>query len=230
MPPQKLLKQSPRTKSLNSEIDPVEWDRLQELTRYEREARERGVKVIAGVDEAGRGPLAGPVVAATCVIPEGIWLPGIDDSKKLTMRKRREFFLWIKENGIDYSVGIVHAEVIDEINILQATIRAMQEAVRGLQEKADLLLVDGLYVECDGIPVEKIIKGDQKSQSIAAASVIAKETRDDLMREYDERWPQYGFSGHKGYGTKRHMEALREFGPCEIHRRSFAPVLKYSMN
>jgi len=200
-------------------------NRYHELNLYENKKRKEGYQTIAGVDEAGRGPLAGPVVAAACVIPEGCYLDGIDDSKKLTPKKRSELFLCITEDdAIQYGVAAVDVAVIDRVNILQATILAMLEAVEKLGKRPDYLLVDGMELKQSAIPVEGIIKGDSKSQSIAAASVLAKVWRDRKMMEYHERWPMYGFDRHKGYGTKRHLEALGEHGPCEIHRRSFEPV------
>ena len=193
---------------------------------FEKEARQQGCFFVAGVDEAGRGPLAGPVVAAAVILPDDAELPeGVNDSKKLTAAVRKKLLKEIKENeAIRWSVGIVDAAKIDEVNILNATHLAMKIAVEGLQPDVDYCLVDGLPVH--GLPVEHraIVKGDSRSYSIAAASIIAKETRDDMMAEYDEAYPGYGFAKHKGYGTKAHIEALKELGPCEIHRRSFAPV------
>lgn len=200
--------------------------RLIELTRFESEALNLGYRFIAGVDEAGRGPLAGPVVAAACLIPNGIFLPGVDDSKKLTPKKRASLFEAIKsEPRIHYGVGVISSEEIDRVNIYQATILAMLAAINALKIPPDYLLVDGMQLPHPSIPVQKIIKGDAKSQSIAAASIIAKETRDALMDQYDEQWPRYGFKKHKGYGTEMHMAALFEHGPCPIHRRSFEPVV-----
>lgn len=201
-----------------------ELDRLQQLLRYEEAARHLGYRILAGVDEAGRGPLAGPVVAAACSIPEGILLPGVNDSKQLTVRQREILFKEITcHDSILYGIGIISHEEIDRINILQATIKAMIEAVNGLSTQPDYLLVDGLKLN-HAIPSEKIIKGDAKSQSIAAASIIAKETRDALMMQYHEQWPHYGFDRHKGYGTQKHLEAIREYGPCPIHRMTFEPL------
>ena len=195
---------------------------------FEEHFRLLGFQAIAGVDEAGRGPLAGPVVAAALIIGEDCDLPeGINDSKKLSQKKRRSIYekLLTCEN-LYYGVGLVEPAKIDEINILQATHLAMRKAVEALPKTADYLLVDGLPVA--GLPVDHraIVKGDSRSVSIAAASIIAKETRDDIMLEAAGKYPQYGFEKHMGYGTKKHMEALTEFGPCPLHRRSFAPVRK----
>lgn len=196
----------------------------QEHVIYEEKARSRGAQLIAGVDEAGRGPLAGPVVAAVCIIPKGLFFPGINDSKKLTVLQREKFFAEISLHpDVVYSVGLSSPEEIDQINIYQATILAMQRAVDGMPTKPDYLLVDGLLLP-HLIPSEKIIKGDSLSQSIAAASVLAKVTRDRLMFEYDQRWPQYGFKQHKGYGTKQHLSAIAAHGSCPIHRMTFAPL------
>lgn len=206
-------------------IDQSELDRLEDLQVYERKFREKGFRFIAGVDEAGRGPLAGPVVAAACIIPEGVVIPGVNDSKKLKPKKRAEIFNSIvNDPHIYYGVGIVSADEIDRINILQATIQAMLKAVLALGRKPDVLLVDGLKLPHPSIFVEKIIKGDAKSQSIAAASIIAKETRDKLMEDIDLKWPGYGFKNHKGYGTTLHLEALKKLGPCPLHRKTFAPI------
>ena len=195
---------------------------------FEEEAEKRGCFFIAGVDEAGRGPLAGPVVAAAAIINRKLQLPsGIDDSKKLTPVKRAKLFEELKSHpAITWSTGIVDAKKIDEINILNATHLAMKKAVEGLSQKADYCLVDGLPVK--GLPVEHnaIVKGDGRSASIGAASIIAKETRDLMMVEYDNIYPGYGFAKHKGYGTKVHTEALEKLGPCPIHRFSFLPVAK----
>ncbi|MCM8525167.1 MAG: ribonuclease HII [Lentisphaeraceae bacterium] len=200
----------------------------QGLFHFEEEARKQGCFFVAGVDEAGRGPLAGPVVAAAVILPQDYPLPqGVNDSKKLSAAQRARLFTEIKENKhIRWATGIVDAQKIDEINILQATYLAMKKAVVGLGEKVDFCLVDGLPVH--GLPVDHkaIVKGDSRSYSIAAASIIAKETRDEMMVEYSLKYPGYGFEKHKGYGTKAHMEALMKNGPCPIHRVSFEPVRK----
>lgn len=200
-----------------------EQARLKALLKYEMAARREGFKVIAGIDEAGRGPLAGPVVAAACIIPKGISLPGVNDSKQLSVVARERLFATITSHpDIIYGVGLVDAGEIDRINIYQATIKAMIAAVEQLSLVPDYLLVDGMQLPY-GIPSLKIVKGDALSQSIAAASIIAKVKRDDLMQEYHARWPQYAFDRHKGYGTELHMEAIALHGPCPIHRLSFAP-------
>ena len=181
----------------------------------------QGVKVIAGVDEAGRGPLAGPVCAAAVILPQHLEIPGLTDSKKLTDKKRRELFPIIKEQAIAYGIGIATEKEIDEINILQATFLAMQRALYQLAVKPDLALIDGNREKDFGIPVKTVVKGDSLSMNIAAASILAKVTRDDLMVELAKEYPQYDFEIHKGYGTKAHYAALTEHGPCSIHRMTF---------
>lgn len=215
---QPLKPQKPK----HSRIKAAEWKRLLALTEYERDALQHGYRVIAGLDEAGRGPLAGPVVAAACVIPEDRYIIGIDDSKKLTAEKRHAIFDEIKSDGsIKFSIGIVSPEEIDRINIYQASLAAMLQALEQLSVVPDMLLVDGMHLDYSSIPCKKIIKGDQLSQSIAAASIIAKETRDKMMREYHLKWPHYGFDKHKGYGTAGHIEAIAKYGQCPIHRLTF---------
>ena len=179
------------------------------------------IKVICGVDEAGRGPLAGPVCAAAVILPKDLEIPGLTDSKKLTDKKRRELFPVIKEQAIAYGIGLASEAEIDEINILQATFLAMQRAIDQLQVKPDFALIDGNREKDFGLPVKTVVKGDSLSANIAAASVLAKVTRDDLMVALAEEYPQYGFEIHKGYGTKAHYEALREFDACPVHRKSF---------
>ena len=179
------------------------------------------VRLICGVDEAGRGPLAGPVCAAAVILPANLEIPGLTDSKKLTDKKRRELYPVIKECAIAYGIGFASEQEIDEINILQATFLAMQRAIDQLEVKPDLALIDGNRQKDFGIPAKTVVKGDSLSASIAAASILAKVTRDNLMLEQAERYPQYKFDVHKGYGTKAHYEALREFGPCQIHRMTF---------
>lgn len=206
-------------------FDEAEWQRLKALNCFEDAARQRGIEMIAGVDEAGRGPLAGPVVAAACIIPEGLYLEGADDSKKLTPKQRYDLFEIIIGNpNIRYAVGIVSSEEIDRINIYQATVQAMLIAVNGLDPAPELLLVDGMNLPHPKIPCQKIIGGDALSHSIAVASIIAKETRDRLMLEYHLKWPNYGFDRHKGYGTEMHRDALEKHGPCPIHRFTFEPI------
>lgn len=179
------------------------------------------IRVICGVDEAGRGPLAGPVCAAAVILPKDLELPGLTDSKKLTDRKRRELFPLIQEHAVAYGIGFATEQEIDEINILQATFLAMQRALDQLAVMPDLALIDGNREKNFGIPVKTVIKGDSLSANIAAASILAKVSRDNLMVELAETYPQYGFEIHKGYGTKAHYAALREFGPSPIHRMTF---------
>jgi ribonuclease HII len=180
-----------------------------------------GVESIAGVDEAGRGPLAGPVVAAAVILPEGLLIEGVNDSKKLSPKRREILFHAIYDKALSVGVGIVSHEVIDRINIYQATILAMRKAVEKLNHPPSLVLADGNIFKHESLRYRNVINGDATSATIAAASIIAKVTRDSLMREYHEQFPLYGFDRHKGYGTKLHMEALRQHGVCPIHRRSF---------
>ena len=179
------------------------------------------VGVICGVDETGRGPLAGPVCAAAVILPQGEIIPGLNDSKKLTDKKRRELFPVIKEKAIAYGIAFASEAEIDEINILQATFLAMKRAIAQLDGKADFALIDGNRETDFGIPCQTVVKGDSRSANIAAASVLAKVTRDIYMEELAEKYPQYGFEIHKGYGTKAHYEALRTYGPSPMHRMSF---------
>ena len=180
-----------------------------------------GVNVICGVDEAGRGPLAGPVCAAAVILPPHLEIPGLTDSKKLTDKKRRELYPIIKEQAIAYGIGMASEQEIDEINILQATFLAMQRALDQLNIKPDLALIDGNREKDFGVPVKTVVKGDSLSMNIAAASILAKVTRDDLMVKLAEEYPQYGFEIHKGYGTKAHYAALTVHGPSPIHRMTF---------
>ena len=196
-----------------------ELARLEAMKEFEREYD--GCSLICGVDEAGRGPLAGPVTAGAVILPKDCMILYLNDSKKLSEKRREELFWEIREKAVSYSVGIVGPERVDEINILQATYEAMRQAVSGLGVVPDLLLNDAVTIPELAIPQVPIIKGDAKSVSIAAASILAKVTRDHLMEEYDRQFPQYGFAKHKGYGTAAHVAAIREFGPCPIHRRSF---------
>lgn len=182
---------------------------------------DQGIQVICGVDEAGRGPLAGPVCAAAVILPKGVEIPGLNDSKKLTDKKRRELFPIIKEKAVAYGIGLASHEEIDQINILQATFLAMERAIAQLSVKPELVLIDGNREKDFGIPVKTVVHGDSLSASIAAASILAKVTRDDLLLELAKEYPQYGFEIHKGYGTKAHYEALRTYGPCAIHRMTF---------
>lgn len=191
------------------------------LWEIENSLYAEGYKMICGVDEAGRGPLAGPVCAAAVILPKGLELPGLNDSKKLTDKKRRELFPLIKEQAIAYGIGLASHEEIDEINILQATYLAMERAIAQLEGKADFALIDGNRAKDFGLPVRTVVKGDSLSASIAAASILAKVTRDDIMLEMAETYPEYGFEIHKGYGTKAHYDALRLHGHSPIHRMTF---------
>lgn len=188
---------------------------------FEEKAWQNGYSAVCGVDEAGRGPLAGPVCAAAVILPAGIVIDGLNDSKKLTEKKREALFDVITENAISWSVSLVDETVIDEINILQATYRAVQQAVEGLPRPADFVYVDGNRSEGLTLPHECVVSGDARIPSIAAASIIAKVTRDRLMRDFAVRYPAYGFEKHKGYGSRAHYAALLEHGPCPIHRRTF---------
>ena len=179
------------------------------------------IRLIAGVDEAGRGPLAGPVCAAAVILPKNLEIPGLNDSKKLTEKKRDELYDIIIEKAEAYCVAMASEQEIDEINILQATFLAMRRALDGLAIRPDLALIDGNRETDFGLPVKTVVKGDSLSANIAAASILAKVTRDRLMEEYDKQYPEYGFAVHKGYGTKRHYAALDEHGQCPIHRKSF---------
>ena len=187
----------------------------------EDELYAKGIEVICGVDEAGRGPLAGPVCAAAVILPPHLEIPGLDDSKKLTDKRRRELMPIIKEQAIAYGIGFSSHEEIDQINILQATFLAMERALAQLEGKAEFALIDGNREKDFGLPVKTVVKGDSLSANIAAASVLAKVTRDDLMEQMAQEYPQYGFEIHKGYGTKAHYAALTEFGPSPIHRMTF---------
>ena len=183
--------------------------------------KEKGVGVICGVDEAGRGPLAGPVYAAAVILPEHLESPGLDDSKKLTDKRRRELMPIIKEQAIAYGIGFATEQEIDEINILQATFLAMERAIVQLDGKADFALIDGNREKDFGLPVMTVVKGDSRSANIAAASILAKVSRDDYMEEMAKTYPEYGFEIHKGYGTKAHYDALRTYGHCPLHRVTF---------
>lgn len=187
----------------------------------ERDYQQQGYGVICGVDEAGRGPLAGPVCAAAVILPDGLLLPGLDDSKKVPAKRREALYDEIVSQAVAWSVAFATEQEIDEINILQATFLAMRRALDSLTVRPELALVDGNRAADFGLPVQTIVGGDGKSANIAAASILAKVTRDRYMIEQDARYPEYGFAVHKGYGTRRHYDALREFGPCPIHRQSF---------
>lgn len=186
---------------------------------------EKGTQLICGVDEAGRGPLAGPVCAAAVILPPHVQIPGLNDSKKLTDKRRRELFPIIREQAVAYSIAFADHKEIDEYNILQATYLAMERAINGLSVKPELALIDGNRAKDFGLPVQTVVHGDSLSASIAAASILAKVTRDDLMLEMAKEYPEYAFEVHKGYGTKAHYSALAAHGPCPIHRMTFLKKL-----
>ena len=193
---------------------------------YEQNAELKGYKAICGVDEAGRGPLAGPVCAAAVILPPNTIIDGVNDSKKLTEKKREALFNVIKENAVSYSIAYASVEEIESINILNATMLAMKRAVEGLDVKADYAMIDGNKMPQLDIDGETIVKGDAKSMSIACASILAKVSRDRLLYEYAKEYPQYHFDKHKGYGTALHKEAILEYGPCPYHRMSFLKKIK----
>ncbi len=196
--------------------------RLKHLSTIEKQVREQGFDLIAGLDEVGRGPLAGPVVAAACVLPAGFTLRGINDSKKLTHEQRISFYQELTQHReIDFGVGVVEAAEIDRVNIHNASLEAMLRAIERLKKKPSFLIVDGCHVPPIDIPSTSVVGGDLNVQAIAAASILAKVTRDVIMIGYHDLYPQYGFYDHKGYGTKRHLEALKMWGPTPIHRMSF---------
>lgn len=203
---------------LNEDFDPI---------YFEKKLRLQGVTLIAGIDEAGRGPLAGPVVAAAVILPEHFDLPGLTDSKKLTAKKREQLFVPIRQQALAVGVGFVHADEVDEINILQATLKSMCQAVSRLKVEPQHLLIDGISPVPLRLAQQTIKKGDSRSLSIAAASVIAKVVRDRMMVVYDRQYPQYGFAGHKGYGSAKHRALIAEHGPCPLHRKSFAGVREH---
>lgn len=192
---------------------------------FELAARDAGYRHVCGVDEAGRGPLSGPVVAAACVLEPGTEIPGLNDSKKLTPKKRDLLYDLVIERATDFAVGFATPEEVDSINILNATMLAMRRAIAALKEPADYALVDGNCIRDYPIPARAIIKGDSLSMSVAAASILAKVTRDRLCLEDDRQYPMYGFAKHKGYGTAEHIAALRTYGPCPIHRKTFLKFL-----
>jgi ribonuclease HII len=198
-------------------------ERFIEMQVFENKYRNQGFHLIAGVDEVGRGPLAGPVVAAAVVLPEAFNLPGIDDSKKLSEKKRDEFYQLIMEKALAVGIGIIERDIIDAINIYEATKKAMNLAVSSLNEKPEVLLIDAMKLHTPFLE-ESIIKGDSKSISIAAASIIAKVTRDTIMKKYALQYPEYHFDQNMGYGTKEHLDALQLYGITPIHRKSFAPI------
>ena len=199
-----------------------EEQRLISLKQYESELRNKGYKYICGIDEAGRGPLAGPVVVASVIMPENSMIEGVNDSKKVSEKKREKLYDLILEKEISYGVGIIGQDEIDEINILNATKKGLTTSLKELTQKPDLIIVDALtHIDTLGIPYESIIKGDAKCYSISAASIIAKVTRDRILRDWDKIYPQYGFAQHKGYGTSAHINAIKEYGPCPLHRKTF---------
>lgn len=204
----------------------LQEEKFQQMMQYENQARTAGYEYIAGIDEVGRGPLAGPVVTAAVILPEGIQLQGINDSKQLNEQEKDYWFDRIHNEALSVSTSVLSAEVIDKVNIYEATRLSMKEAVENLSVKPDVLLIDAMQID-SSLPQKKIIKGDAKSISIAAASIIAKVTRDRLMTQYDEVYPGYGFAQNAGYGTKQHLEGLDKHGPSPIHRRSFKPVSNF---
>lgn len=199
-----------------------EIERLLNLKQIEKEIHKKGINKICGIDEAGRGPLAGPVVVAGVIMPEDSMIEGVNDSKKVSEKKRELLYDKIIEEAISYSVAVIGQDIIDDINILNATKQGVTSVVKGLDVRPDVILIDALeHINTDGVPYKAIIKGDAKCYSIAAASIIAKVTRDRIMREWDNVYPQYGFISHKGYGTAKHIQAIKEYGLCPIHRKSF---------
>ena len=199
-----------------------EEERLKNLKLIEKDLNQKGFKKICGIDEAGRGPLAGPVVVAGVIMKADSFIEGVNDSKKVSEKKREILYDKIIAEAIAYSVAIIGQDIIDEINILNATKMGVTKVIEELSTKPELIIIDALeHIDTKGIPYESIIKGDAKCYSIAAASIIAKVTRDRIMRQWDEVYPQYGFSKHKGYGTKMHIEAIKQYGLTPIHRRSF---------
>ena len=199
-----------------------ELERLNNLKQTDRMYYEKGFKYICGIDEAGRGPLAGPVVVASVIMPQDSMIEGVNDSKKVSEKKREKLYDLILEEAISYGIGIIDQNEIDEINILNATKEGLTNSLKEVKVKPDIILVDALEkIDTLGIPYDSIIKGDAKSYSIAAASIIAKVTRDRIMKEWDEIYPEYGFEKHKGYGTALHIKAIKENGLCPIHRKSF---------
>ena len=199
-----------------------EIERLTKLKEIEKDLYSKGFKNICGIDEAGRGPLAGPVVVAGVIMPENSMIEFVNDSKKVTEKRREKLYDVIMEEAISYSIAVIDQDVIDEMNILNATKKGVTDVVDGLEIKPDLILVDALeHINTRGIPYEPLIKGDARCYNIAAASILAKVTRDRIMRQWDEIYPQYGFLSNKGYGTAKHIEAIKQYGLCPIHRKSF---------
>lgn len=199
-----------------------EIERLTKLKEIEKDLYNKGFKNICGIDEAGRGPLAGPVVVAGVIMPKDSMIEFVNDSKKVTEKRREKLYDVIMEEAISYCVSVIDQDVIDEINILNATKKGVTDVVDGLEIKPDLILVDALeHINTRGIPYEPLIKGDARCYNIAAASILAKVTRDRIMRQWDEIYPEYGFLSNKGYGTAKHIEAIKQYGLCPIHRKSF---------
>jgi len=197
-----------------------------DLRFFERSARDAGYTCVAGLDEAGRGPLAGPVVAAAVVLPDGLLIPGVKDSKQVSEKNRERLFDIVRDQAICYGIGIADERTIDDVNIYQATIVAMERSLEALNPRPDYLLLDAITLPRVPIPQKHLIKGDCRSHSIAAASILAKVTRDRLMLKLHDQYPQYNFRKHKGYGTREHLEALHRYGPCDAHRRTFNPVAR----
>jgi ribonuclease HII len=197
-----------------------------QMSVYEQKYHQKGYQYIAGIDEVGRGPLAGPVIAAAVILPIGFYLPGIDDSKKLSEQKREEYFAEICEKSIAIGIGRIESDEIDRINIYEATKKAMLSAILQLKPQPDFLLIDAMPLQTP-YPTESIIKGDGLSVSIAAASIVAKVTRDRLLKDYDLEYPEYGFAHNAGYGTKEHLDAIESYGITPIHRKSFSPIKEY---
>ena len=199
-----------------------EEERLLKLHEIDNEFFNMKMKYVCGIDEAGRGPLAGPVVVASVIMPKGSMIEGVNDSKKISESKREKLYDLIINEAISYGIGIVYQEEIDDINILQATKKALTQSLKTLEVNPNVILVDALTnIDTLGIPYKSIIKGDANSYAIASASIIAKVTRDRIMREWDKIYPEYGFAGHKGYGTAKHIQAIKKYGLCAIHRKTF---------
>lgn len=217
---QQIIKQYEKQKQEQLVLE----QQLLAMMQIEQQYYKQGYRFIAGVDEAGRGPLAGPVVAAAVILPEDCRLLGLNDSKQLSERKRQALFEDIKRTAVSFSIAIITNEEIDELNIYEATKKAMAQAIKQLDPKPDHILIDAVPLELSSYSTESIVKGDQRSISIAAASILAKVTRDQLMKDIHKQYPMYQFDHHMGYGTKQHLELLRKYGPSPFHRKSFQPV------
>lgn len=220
---QKLLQSYRRQQQKEKDLK----ERFAAMTQFEKKCRQAGYHMIAGIDEAGRGPLAGPVVAAAVILPPAFELLGLNDSKQLSEARRLEYATYIKENAVSYGIGMVGHDQIDTLNILQATKQAMKQALLSLKPAADYVLIDAVTLSNLPMPFQSINKGDERSISIAAASILAKVTRDKWMRKIHQEYPMYEFASNMGYGTKQHLNALEEYGISPYHRKSFAPVKKY---